>query len=70
MTGYFVETLTPLGWKRPNVVHFRYRDALAHATERLEDGPIRAVRILPFKVSDEPVYSAERDDTPSLKEVY
>lgn len=59
MTGYLIETLCPLGWNRSRVAQFRYRDAIEHATDRLEDVQVLAVRILSFKVNEEPVFEEE-----------
>ena len=63
MSGYIVETLNPLGWRKPNTVHYRFSDAIEHAQNRLDDFPVRAVRILSFTINDDPVFMAERDDS-------
>ena len=60
--GYLVETLSPTGWRRPNIVHYRYRDADSYARSIISDRAARAIRILSFRVTVEPLCSVERDD--------
>ena len=61
MTGYIVETLLPVGWRRPCTVFYRYAEAVSHAESRINDFPVQAVRILSFVVNESPVFSRERD---------
>ena len=63
MTGYIVETLVATGWRRSNIVHYRYQDAEHHARDNIADGIARAVRILSFNLNEQPVFQHERDDS-------
>ena len=66
MQAYLVEVLKANTWHRLGCVHFRYRDAIAAAKDRLTDGPMhRAVRVLPVNVVEQPVYSEERSEVSS-----
>lgn len=61
MHAFLIEVLKPNGWKRINVVQFRYVDAIRIAEDRLSDSHNKAVRILPITILDSPVFYRERE---------
>ncbi|MCR9296338.1 MAG: hypothetical protein NXI32_26815 [bacterium] len=60
MSAYIVETLNATGWKRSNILQFRYQDAMRCAKQQLDRDLVRAVRILAVKVQEDAVYAEEK----------
>lgn len=57
--GWIVDTLNATGWKRSNIIQYRYSDALRIANRDLKDPLCRAVRIVTIRI-DETVHYQEK----------
>ena len=60
MSGFVIESLYLTGWRRGSQVYWRYVDAVREAQTQLSEDESRAVRILPIKVADDPVFEWEK----------
>lgn len=65
MSGFIVESLYLTGWRRGSQVYWRYQDAIREANTQLAEDESRAVRILPVKITDSPVFESEKTEVTS-----
>jgi hypothetical protein len=56
MTGFLIERLNPVGWRRDNLIYWLLADATAEAERMIATAEARAVRILALRVNPDAIY--------------
>jgi hypothetical protein len=55
MTGFLIERLNPIGWRRDNLIYWRFADATAEAERMIANAEARAIRILALRVNPDAI---------------